>query len=187
MPLHHVQHITPGVRAIHLHTSSHIPVGMGLLGRILDGSGKALDGKRLPDFEESVSLNGEQMNPLLREPIDSTLDVGVRAINALITIGRGQRMGLFAGSGVGKSVLLGMMTKYSDADVIVVGLIGERGREVNEFIFNILGKKGMSRAVVVAVPADQSPVMRLGGSQLATSIAEYCRSKGLHVLLLMDA
>jgi len=127
------------------------------------------------------------MNPLARDPIDTPMDVGVRAINALLTVGRGQRMGLFAGSGVGKSVLLGMMTKFTNADVIVVGLIGERGREVKEFIENILGEEGMARSVIVAVPADQSPVMRLHGAQVATSIAEDFRDQGKHVLLLMDS
>jgi flagellum-specific ATP synthase len=124
---------------------------------------------------------------LSRRPIREPLDVGVRTINALFSVGQGQRMGLFAGSGVGKSVLLGMMTKFTNADVIVVGLIGERGREVKEFIENILGKAGMARAVVVAAPADDTPVVRLHGAALATSIAEYFRDQGKNVLLLMDS
>ena len=158
-----------------------------LFGRVLDGSGKPLDGKGPLRTHERVPLNGRTTNPLARAPITEPLDVGVRAINALFTIGRGQRMGLVAGSGVGKSVLLGMMTKFTTADVIVVGLIGERGREVKEFIDNILGEAGMSRAVVVAVPADQTPVMRMHGAYLATSIAEYFRDRGRNVLLLMDS
>jgi len=187
MPINPIKHVVPGARVIPLKSSSKVAVGMGLLGHVLDGSGNDLEGNILDNIDDQVSLDGEYINPLLRSPIDTTLDVGVRAINSIITVGRGQRMGLFAGSGVGKSVLLGMMTKYSNADVIVVGLIGERGREVNEFIYKILGKEGMARSVVVAVPADQSPIMRLHGAQLATSIAEYFRSLGLHVLLLMDS
>ena len=127
------------------------------------------------------------LNPLERAPITDVLDVGVRAINSLLTVGRGQRMGLFAGSGIGKSMLLGMMARYTSADVIVVGLIGERGREVKEFIENILGTEGLSRAVVVAAPADTSPLMRLQGAAYATAIAEHFRDEGKHVLLIMDS
>jgi flagellum-specific ATP synthase len=134
-----------------------------------------------------VSLTGKSINPLSRAPILEPLDVGVGAINALLTVGRGQRMGLFAGSGVGKSVLLGMMTRYTNADVIVVGLIGERGREVKEFVQNILGEAGLSRSVVIATPADTSPLMRLHGAMLATSVAEHFRDQGKQVLLLMDS
>ena len=134
-----------------------------------------------------IPLAGKPINPLARRLIREPLDVGVRAINALFTVGRGQRMGLFAGSGVGKSVLLGMMTRFTNADVIVVGLIGERGREVKEFIENILGSQGMARAVVVASPADDPPLMRMHGAMLATSIAEYFRDQGKQVLLLMDS
>ncbi|MCG7897317.1 MAG: FliI/YscN family ATPase, partial [Candidatus Thiodiazotropha weberae] len=130
---------------------------------------------------------GTSFNPLARTPIREPLDVGVRAINSLLSVGRGQRLGLFAGSGVGKSVLLGMMTRYTNADVTVVGLIGERGREVKEFVENILGKEGLKRAVVVAVPADNPPLRRMHGAMLATSIAESFREQGKHVLLLMDS
>ncbi|MFK5894827.1 MAG: flagellar protein export ATPase FliI [Pseudomonadota bacterium] len=187
MPTVAVHGVVPGARVIPTNQVYQVNVSMDLLGRVLDGSGQPLDGKPIVISNQKVSLNGELLNPLLRSPINQPIDVGVRAINAIITVGRGQRMGLFAGSGVGKSVLMGMMTKYSDADVIVVGLIGERGREVKEFIQNILGVEGMARAVIVAVPADQSPVMRLHGAQLACSIAEYFRDQGLHVLLLMDS
>ena len=187
MPIHHIEGVVPGARVIPTHEMNRIGVSEELLGRVLGGDGNALDGKPLPQTENYVSLHGKLLNPLLREPIETPLDVGVRAINALLTVGRGQRMGLFAGSGVGKSVLLGMMTKYSSADVIVVALIGERGREVKDFIQNILGKEGMARSIVVAVPADQSPVMRLQGAQLACSIAEFFRDQGRHVLLLMDS
>jgi flagellum-specific ATP synthase len=139
------------------------------------------------EVERSVSLHNRPLNPLKRAPITKVLDVGVRAINALTTVGRGQRMGLFAGSGVGKSVLLGMMARYTEADVIVVGLIGERGREVKEFIEHILGAEGRARSVVVAAPADVSPLLRLQGATYATAIAEYFRDQGKHVLLIMDS
>jgi flagellum-specific ATP synthase len=132
-------------------------------------------------------LTGVNINPLSRKPIREALDVGVRAINAILSVGRGQRMGLFAGTGVGKSVLLGMMTKFTKADIVIVGLVGERGREVNEFVLKILGEDGLKRAVVVASPADDSPLMRVHGAMLATSIAEYFRDQGLDVLLLMDS
>ncbi|WP_428604793.1 flagellar protein export ATPase FliI [Sedimenticola sp.] len=162
-------------------------VGDHLLGRVLDGAGRPLDGKGRLHAVERRPLTGKVFNPLTRTPIRKPLDVGVRAINALLTVGRGQRLGLFAGSGVGKSVLLGMMTRYTDADITVVGLIGERGREVKEFVENILGEEGMSRAVVVAVPADNTPLRRMHGAMLATSIAEHFRDQGKHVLLLMDS
>jgi flagellum-specific ATP synthase len=132
-------------------------------------------------------LQSRPINPMTRAAIDQPLDVGIRAINALLTVGRGQRMGLFAGSGVGKSVLLGMMARYTEAEIIVVGLIGERGREVKEFIEQILGEEGMRRAVVVAAPADTGPLMRLQGAAYATSIAEHFRDQGKHVLLIMDS
>ncbi|MGR9107795.1 MAG: FliI/YscN family ATPase, partial [Gammaproteobacteria bacterium] len=162
-------------------------VGPALLGRVVDGAGFALDGKGPLHYEQEWPLNGTPINPLVRGPIRTALDVGVRAINGVITIGRGQRLGLFAGSGVGKSVLLGMMTRFTDADVIVVGLIGERGREVNDFVEKSLGEQGLARAVVVASPADDPPLMRLHGALLATAIAEYFRDQGQNVLLLMDS
>ena len=160
-------------------------VGDHLLGRVIDGAGRPLDGKGPIHTAERRPLTGQTYNPLARTPICEPLDVGVRAINALLSVGRGQRLGLFAGSGVGKSVLLGMMTKYTNADITVVALIGERGREVKEFVENILGEEGLSRAVVVAVPADNPPLRR--GAMLATSIAEHFREQGKHVLLLMDS
>lgn len=164
-----------------------VAVGPELLGRIIDGGGRALD--RLGPIEPSrrVPLYSRPFNPMEREPIKDVLDVGVRAINALLTVGRGQRMGLFAGSGVGKSMLLGMMARYTTADVVVVGLIGERGREVKEFIENILGEEGLKRAAVVAAPADSPPLLRLHGAAYATAIAEYFRDQGQHVLLIMDS
>ena len=167
--------------------SRHLPVGDALLGRILDGAGRPLDGLGSLGEVTLVPLAAPTINPLTRAPIDSVLDVGVRAINGLLTVGRGQRMGLFAGSGVGKSVLLGMMARYTQADVIVVGLIGERGREVKEFIEHNLGPEGLRRSVVVAAPADVSPLLRLQGAVYATKLAEYFRDQGKHVLLIMDS
>ena len=167
--------------------TKHLPVGEHLLGRVVDGNGRPLDALGPLDVKESRSLASRPLNPLLREPIRHTMDTGIRAINALLTVGRGQRLGLFAGSGVGKSVLLGMMARYTAADVIVVGLIGERGREVKEFIEQNLGHEGRARSVVVAAPADVSPLMRLQGASYTTSIAEYFRDQGKHVLLIMDS
>ena len=187
MPTGDTRGLEPGCRVIPLGTNSLAKVGVGLLGRVLNGSGEALDNKGPLNTDAKVLLSGGTINPLSRKPIRESLDVGVRAINALLSVGRGQRMGLFAGTGVGKSVLLGMMTRFTTADIVVVGLIGERGREVNEFVLKILGKEGMKRAVVVASPADDSPLMRVHGAMLATSIAEYFRDQGLDVLLLMDS
>lgn len=187
MPIGDIHGLEPDCRVIPSRQGSAVRVGFGLLGRVVDGAGKALDGKGPLDTETQVSLTGQTINPLSRQPIREPLDVGVRAINALLSVGRGQRLGLFAGTGVGKSILLGMMTKYTTADVVVVGLIGERGREVNEFVQKILGEEGLARAAVVATPADYPPLMRLHGALLATSIAEFFRSQGLNVLLLMDS
>jgi flagellum-specific ATP synthase len=164
-----------------------VPVGEALLGRVIDAAGRPLD-RHGPILADSLRpLQSRPVNPMSRAPIEQSLDVGIRAINSLLTVGRGQRMGLFAGSGVGKSVLLGMMARYTSAEVIVVGLIGERGREVKEFIEQILGDEGLRRSVVVAAPADVSPLMRLQGAAYATSIAEYFRDQGRHVLLIMDS
>ncbi len=187
MPTGNIRGIHPDATVIPTHQIYEAHVGDALLGRVLDGRGEPIDGKGPLVTSERRALTGEPVNPLNRNPIDTPLDVGVRAINSLFTVGRGQRMGLFAGSGVGKSMLLGMMTKFTSADVIVVGLIGERGREVKEFIEDILGEEGMKRAVVVAVPADQPPVMRMHGAYQATSIAEHFRDEGKDVLLLMDS
>ncbi|MFA5243258.1 MAG: flagellar protein export ATPase FliI [Sulfuricella sp.] len=167
--------------------AKQVAVGDRLLGRVIDGAGRPLDslGPLLTDC--SVPLQSRPFNPLARAPIRDVLNVGVRAINSLLCVGRGQSMGLFAGSGIGKSVLLGMMARYTSADVIVVGLIGERGREVKEFIENILGAEGLARSVVVAAPADAPPLLRLHGASYATAIAEYFRDQGKHVLLIMDS
>src|SRR5690606_26361130 len=165
----------------------HLPVGNALLGRVLDGAGRPLDDLGPLQGALAAPLSAAPINPLDRAPIDTVLDVGVRAINGLLTVGRGQRMGLFAGSGVGKSTLLGMMARHTRADVIVVGLIGERGREVKDFIENILGSEGLERAVVVAAPADVTPLLRIQGALYATRVAEYFRDQGLDVLLIMDS
>lgn len=167
--------------------AKHLPVGDELLGRVIDSNGRPLDNLGAIHTRQVHSLASRPLNPLQREPIRHTMDVGIRAINALLTVGRGQRLGLFAGSGVGKSVLLGMMARYTEADRIVVGLIGERGREVQEFITQNLGNDGLARAVVVAAPADFSPLMRLQGAAYATAIAEHFRDEGKHVLLIMDS
>lgn len=187
MPTGELYGLEPDCRVIPLGKHSLAKVGFGLLGRVLDGAGNPLDSKGALKTDAFMSLNGTPINPLARKPIDEPLDVGVRPINALLSVGRGQRMGLFAGTGVGKSILLGMMTKFTSADIVVVGLIGERGREVNEFVQKILGEEGLKRSVVVATPADCPPLMRVHGALLATSIAEYFRDQGLDVLLLMDS
>ncbi|MBD2858435.1 flagellar protein export ATPase FliI [Spongiibacter sp. KMU-158] len=187
MPTGELRGVTPNARVVPLSKGSDAPMGDALLGRVIDASARPLDGKGPLQCAEHRSLNGKAINPLTRKPIREPLDTGVRAINSLLTVGRGQRLGLFAGSGVGKSVLLGMMTKFTDADVVVVGLIGERGREVKEFIDEILGEEGLRRSVVIATPADHPPLMRLRGAQLATTVAEYFRDQGKQVLLLMDS
>ena len=187
MPTGDIQGLEPDCKVIPMGRACTARVGFGLLGRVIDGAGKPLDGRGPLQTEKTMPLTGRPINPLARKPIHEPLDVGVRAINALLTVGRGQRLGLFAGTGVGKSILLGMMTKYTSADVVVVGLIGERGREVNEFVQKILGKEGLTRAVVVATPADYPPLMRMHGALLATSVAEFFREQGLNVLLLMDS
>ena len=187
MPLQPVEGLVAGARVVPLGAAREVPVGNGLLGRVINGVGEPLDSLGDLDIEKRVSLAGEAINPLDRFPISEPLNVGIRAINALLTVGKGQRIGLFAGSGVGKSVLLGMMTRSTDADITVVGLIGERGREVKEFIEHNLGAEGLAKSVVVASPADESPLMRLRASQLCTRIAEYYRSQGKSVLLLVDS
>ena len=187
MPTGDIHGLKPGARVLPRRGTGTVGVGPALLGRVVDGACAPLDGRGPIPVTARVRLTGTPLNPLARQRITEPLDVGVRAINGLLTVGRGQRIGLFAGSGVGKSVLLGMMARYTQADVIVVGLIGERGREVKEFIETILGKAGLARAVVVATPADHPPLMRLHGAWLATSIAEYFRDQGASVLLIMDS
>jgi flagellum-specific ATP synthase len=165
----------------------HLPVGAGLLGRVVDSQGAPLDRLGPLEHVHNHPLIRRPINAMDRDPVREPLDTGVRAINAMLTVGRGQRIGLFSGTGVGKSVLLGMMARYTAADVIVLGLIGERGREVKEFIEDILGEEGLRRSVVVAAPADAPPLVRLQGAHYATAIAEDFRDSGRHVLLLMDS
>jgi flagellum-specific ATP synthase len=167
--------------------TKQVPVGPALLGRVVDGAGRPLDDRGPLVLDRYTPLHSRSANPLDRAPIRTVLDVGVRSINTLLTVGRGQRLGLFAGSGVGKSVLLGMMARYTAADLVVVGLIGERGREVREFVETILGSEGLARSVVVAAPADSPPLLRLHGAAYANAIAEHFRDQGRHVLLIMDS
>jgi len=165
----------------------HLAVGDGLLGRVVDAHGQPMDRLGPLQHVRNEPMVRRPINAMERDPVRTPLDTGVRAINALLTVGRGQRLGLFAGTGVGKSVLLGMMARYTEADVIVVGLIGERGREVKEFIEDILGPEGLARSVVVAAPADAPPLVRMQGATYATAVAEHFRDQGRHVLLLMDS
>ena len=187
MPTSTLAGVMPNARVIPQRSVARVAVGDGLLGRVIDGAGNPLDGRGPVNCEARIRLESEPINPLARQPIQQPLDVGVRSINALFTAGRGQRLGLFAGSGVGKSTLLGMMTRYTRADVIVVGLIGERGREVKEFVEDNLGQAGLARSIVVATPADCSPLLRIHGAWRATAIAEHFRAQGCQVLLLMDS
>ena len=187
MPKDDVSGVVPGAKVTPLLNFKGVPLSMNLLGRVIDGVGTPLDGKGPIASEHYGGMKAKPINPLHRRPIKQPLDVGVRSINSMLTVGKGQRMGLFAGSGVGKSVLLGMMTRGTSADVIVVGLVGERGREVKEFIDEILGEEGKARSVVIAAPADVSPLMRLKGCETAVQVAEYFRDQGLDVLLLIDS
>ena len=187
MPIEEVRGLSPQAKVVPVGRSGQVMIGEGLMGRVVDGLGRALDNAGTPGGCEPVERRGSVINPLQRGLIREPLDVGVRAINALLSVGQGQRLGLFAPSGAGKSVLLGMMTRFSNADVIVVGLIGERGREVQEFITTNLDREARTRAVVVACPADDPPLLRVHGALLATRIAEYFRDKGRRVLLLIDS
>ena len=187
MPVDRLEGLQPGARVVPSAGGGKLPMGFAMLSRVVDGIGRPLDGKGSFKAEDWVDINGPTINPLKRHPIEETLDVGIRSINSLLTVGRGQRLGLFAGSGVGKSMLLGMMTRFTDADITIVGLVGERGREVKEFIEQILGEEGMARSVVVASPADDAPLMRLRAAMYCTRIAEYFRDQGKNVLLLMDS
>lgn len=187
MAAEHIDGIRQNALVIPSPASRHAKVGMGLLGRVIDATGVPIDNHGDVLVDETYPLTPKLINPLARKKIAEPLNVGIRAINGLLTIGKGQRVGIFAGSGVGKSVLLGMMTRFTSADVVVVGLVGERGREVKEFIEENLGEAGLKKAVVVASPADTSPLMRVNGAILATTIAEYYRDQGKDVLLILDS
>lgn len=187
MPLDQVFEVSPSAQVIPLPRRAMVMISDTVVGRVLSGKGQPLDGKGPLRPDKPAVLSPAPINPLSRASISQPLDVGIRAINALTTVGRGQRVGLFAGSGVGKSVLMGMMSQYTEADVTVVGMIGERGREVKEFVEHTLGPKGLQKTVVVASPADDPPLLRVQAAMLATSIAEYFRDQGKQVLLLMDS
>lgn len=187
MPLGEVSGIEPGNRIVVARERPTVAVGPGLRGRVLDGLGQPIDGGGPIAVEREVALYGSHINPLERPPIRQPLDLGVRAINTMLTCGRGQRLGIFAGSGVGKSALLGMIARNTRAQVNVIALIGERGREVREFMERDLGPEGLARSVVVVATSDQPPLVRIRGAFLATAIAEYFRDAGLDVMLMMDS
>jgi flagellum-specific ATP synthase len=187
MPLTEVRGVALGARITLRRQVAAIKVGDDLLGRVVDGLGRTIDGKGEFEAIREVPLYSDVRNPLERRPIRQPLAIGVRAINGALTVGRGQRVGIMAGSGVGKSVLLGMMARNTKADVNVIALIGERGREVREFIENDLGPEGLKRSVIVCVTSDQSPLIRMRGAFVATAIAEYFSSLGKQVLLMMDS
>lgn len=187
MPLSDMRGVGLGSKILLARQVATVKVSEQLLGRVVDGMGRPIDGQADLETLKEVPLYSEVRNPLRRRPIRSPLDLGVRALNACLTVGEGQRVAILAGSGVGKSVLLGMMARNSNADVNVIALIGERGREVREFIENDLGPEGMARSVVVCVTSDQSPLLRMRGAFVATALAEYFSSQGQRVLLMMDS
>jgi flagellum-specific ATP synthase len=187
MPLEEIRGIKPGSRVVARKDKALIGVGAGLLGRVIDGLGNPIDSKGPVSTEKEYPIYTTPINPLLRSRISKPLDIGIRAVNGILTIGCGQRMGIFSGSGVGKSVLLGMIARRTSADVNVIALIGERGREVNDFIKKELGEEGLKRSVVVVATSDQLPLIRMRGAFIATAIAEYFRDQGKHVNLMMDS
>ena len=176
-----------GARVTLRDEGSDIQVGPEVLGRVVDALGRPLDNRPMPLMADRWPLSGKEINPLARDPVAIPLDVGVRVINSCLTVGRGQRLGIIAGSGVGKSVLLSMMSRFTEADIVVVGLIGERGREVGNFVDMVMTPDARAKTVIVAVPADRSPLLRIRGAERATSIAEYFRDQGKNVLLIMDS
>jgi len=187
MPLGEVRGIGPGSRITGLNRRATITIGEKVLGRVIDGLGKPIDDKGPLALEKEYPIYAEPINPLQRKRITEPLDVGIKAVNTLLTCGKGQRMGIFSGSGVGKSILLGMIARNTRADVNVIALIGERGREVREFIEKDLGEEGLKRSVVVVATAEQSPLVRMRGALVATTIAEYFRDRGNDVLFMMDS
>lgn len=187
MPFGAVNDVRPGSQVVATGSSLRVPVGRGVLGRVLDGLGCPLDDKGPIEYETHVSAAALPPHPLTRRRINENLSLGVRAIDGLLTVGKGQRIGIFAGSGVGKSTTLGMIARNTSADVNVIALIGERGREVRDFLEKDLGPEGLARSIIVCATSDQVPVVRLRGAQVATGIAEYFRDQGLDVLLMMDS
>ncbi len=187
MPLGEVHGIGPGSHITALNRKATVCVGEKMLGRVIDGLGNPIDDKGPLSLEEEYPLHAAPINPLHRKRISEPLDVGIRAINVLLSCGKGQRMGIFSGSGVGKSVLLGMIARNTSADVNVIALIGERGREVREFIEKDLGEEGLKRSVVVVATSEQSPLVRMRGALVATAIAEYFQDRNRDVLFMMDS
>ena len=187
MPLGDLRNVLPGSRIVSLRSRATVKVGQGMLGRVLDGLGRPIDDRGALVLDRERLLYGSPLNPVKRKRITKPLHLGVRCLDALLTLGKGQKLGIFAGSGVGKSVLLGMIARYTDADVTVLALIGERGREVNEFIEKDLGPAGRARTVMVVSTSDESPVLRVRAGFVATAVAEYFRDCGKSVLLLMDS
>jgi flagellum-specific ATP synthase len=187
MPLDEIRGVGPGCKIVSLGKKADIRVGRGLLGRVIDGMGNPIDGKGPIEFQAEYPVYFSPINPMWRKRVTEVMDLGIRAINALLTCGKGQKMGVFSGSGVGKSILLGMMAKNTRADVNVIGLIGERGREVREFLEKNLGKEGLDRSVVVVATSDTHPIIRMRAAYVATSIAEYFRDQGSDVLLMVDS
>jgi flagellum-specific ATP synthase len=179
--------VQAGARVSVVDQGTAVDVGDSYLGRVVDALGHPLDDRAPPEIQARVPLNGQMLNPLARRMIPGPLDVGVRAVNGLLTIGHGQRIGIIAGSGVGKSVLLGMMARNTAADVVVIGLIGERAREVGEMVRAIMNPETQNKVSIVAVPADRSPLLRIRGARRATALAEYFRDQGKNVLLIMDS
>lgn len=187
MPLGDMKGIEPGSQIVPLEEKAYVGVGWNLLGRVIDGLGNPIDGKGAITHDELYPLYADPINPIERKPIDRPLDVGIRAINGLLTLGKGQRIGILAGAGLGKSTLLGMMARHTKASVNVIALIGERGREVHEFIDKNLGQEGFKKSVVVAATADQPPLVRMRGAFIAAAISEFFRDQGEDVLLIMDS
>lgn len=187
MPIGELERIGPGNRVTASGSPLTVGVGMGLMGRILGGLGEPMDGKGPLNVEERVSIYNSPPDPLTRSRIKEVLETGVRAIDGMLTFGQGQRLGIFAGSGVGKSTLMGMIARNSGAEVNVIALIGERGREVREFVEKNLGEEGMKKSVIVSVTSDKPALLRVKGAYIASSIAEYFRDRGMRVLLMMDS
>ncbi len=187
MPLEDINGIGPGSQVVVKDSKASIGIGDEVLGRVIDGLGNPIDGKGNFKVDKEYPIYTNATNPLLKKRITKPLDVGIRAINGLLTIGCGQRIGIFSGSGVGKSVLLGMIARNTTADVNVIALIGERGREVNDFIEKDLGEKGLKRSVVVVATSDNLPLVRMRGAFVATAIAEYFCDQGKDVILMMDS
>ncbi|MEO7360178.1 MAG: FliI/YscN family ATPase [Gemmatimonadaceae bacterium] len=187
MPLGEMDGLHPGSIVQPLGRTFGVDVGPALLGRVLNGLGHPIDGKGKLDVIDRVPLSAEPPNPLQRQTIDEPMETGVRAIDGLLTIGKGQRVGIFAGSGVGKSTMLGMIARQAKADVNVIALLGERGREVRDFIDNALGEEGLARSVVIVATGDQAALVRARGALVATAIAEYFRDQGKQVLLMVDS